>query len=81
MSYHNHYGRNGAVVFIVLWFIAIFADDYNLYAMADNYVEKQYEEFLRKKAAKESAKRAAWKKQLKEYQEKLKREKNSQQDK
>lgn len=42
-------------------------------AMADNYVEKQYAAYLQKKAAKEEAKRRAWRKQLKAYQEKLRK--------
>lgn len=41
--------------------------------MADNYVEKQYAAYLQKKAAKEEAKRRAWRKQLKAYQEKLRK--------
>lgn len=43
--------------------------------MADNYVERQYDAYLAQKAAKEQAKKAAFRKQLKAYQEKLKREK------
>lgn len=43
--------------------------------MADNYIEKQYEEYLQRKAAKERSRRLAWQKQLKAYKEKLAREK------
>lgn len=43
--------------------------------MADNYLENQYEEYLKQKAAKEAAKRAAWRKRLQTYKEKLAKEK------
>ena len=43
--------------------------------MADNYIEKQYDEYLARKAAKENAKKAAFRRQLKAYKEKLAREK------
>ncbi len=43
--------------------------------MADNYIENQYEEYLKAKAAKEAAKRAAWRKQLQAYKEKIAKEK------
>lgn len=43
--------------------------------MADNYVERQYDAYLAQKAAKENAKKAKFRKQLKAYQEKLKKEK------
>lgn len=39
--------------------------------MADNYLEKRYQEYLEKKAAAEKAKRAAWKKRMDTYRKKL----------
>ena len=39
--------------------------------MADNYIENQYDDYLKQKAKKEAAKRAAWRKQLQAYKEKL----------
>lgn len=39
--------------------------------MADNYLEKRYQEYLEKKAAAEKAKRAAWKKRMDAYRKKL----------
>lgn len=48
--------------------------------MADNYVESQYEAYLAKKIAKENAKKATFRKRLKAYQEKLKKEKNQQEN-
>ena len=44
--------------------------------MADNYLENQYEQYLKQKAAKEAAKRAVWRKRLQAYKEKLKNEKH-----
>ena len=41
--------------------------------MADNFLENQYNEYLKKKAAKEYAKKEAWKKRLKAYQTSLKK--------
>ena len=35
--------------------------------MADNYLERQYEDYLAQKAAKEKAKKLAWQKQLRAY--------------
>lgn len=43
--------------------------------MADNYIEKQYDAYLARKAAKENAKKAAFRRQLKAYKERLAREK------
>lgn len=43
--------------------------------MADNFLENQYNEYLKQKAAKEAAKRAAWRKRLQAYKEKLAQEK------
>ena len=45
--------------------------------MADNYIEKQYEAYMVRKAAKEKVRRLAWQKQLKAYKEKIAREKKS----
>lgn len=39
--------------------------------MADNYLEKRYNEYLERKAAAEKARRAAWKKQLDAYRKRL----------
>lgn len=39
--------------------------------MADNFLERQYEEYLAGKAAREKARRLKWQKQLKAYKEKL----------
>lgn len=46
--------------------------------MADNYLERQYDAFLAKKAAAAKAKKLAWQKQLKAYKAKLAEEKASQ---
>lgn len=43
--------------------------------MADNYIENQYDDYLKQKAKKEASKRAAWRKQLQAYKEKLAQEK------
>lgn len=43
--------------------------------MADNFLEKQYDDYLAMKARKEAAKKAAFRKQLKAYKERLAREK------
>lgn len=43
--------------------------------MADNFLENQYEEYLKQKAAKENAKRIAWRKRLQAYKKKLAQEK------
>lgn len=48
--------------------------------MADNYVEKQYEAYLAKKEAKERAKKAEFRRQLKAYKEKLAQEKSKKDD-
>ena len=45
--------------------------------MADNYLEKRYDEYLQRKAAAEKAKRAAWKKRLDAYRRKLAAEQES----
>lgn len=45
--------------------------------MADNFLEKQYDEYLRQKAAKEAAKRVAWRKRLQAYKAKLSQEKEN----
>lgn len=39
--------------------------------MADNYLERKYEEYLERKAAAEKAKRIAWKKRMDAYRKKL----------
>ena len=43
--------------------------------MADNFLERQYAEYLEKKAAHEKAKKLAWQKQLRAYKAKLAAEK------
>ena len=43
--------------------------------MADNYLERQYDDYLALKARKEAARKAAFRKQLKAYQLRLAREK------
>ena len=43
--------------------------------MADNFLEKQYAEYVARKAAQEQAKRKAWQKKMKEYQVRLAAEK------
>lgn len=45
--------------------------------MADNYLEKKYEEYLERKAAAEKARRLAWKKRMNAYRKKLADEKNA----
>ena len=39
--------------------------------MADNYIERQYDDYLRDKAKKEERKRREWQKKLKAYKQKL----------
>lgn len=39
--------------------------------MADNYLERKYDEYLRRKAEAEKAKRLAWKKRMDAYRKKL----------
>ncbi len=39
--------------------------------MADNYLERRYDEYLERKAAAEKAKRTAWKKRLDAYRKHL----------
>lgn len=43
--------------------------------MADNFLENQYNDYLKKKAAKSEARKVAWRKRLKAYQESLKAQK------
>ena len=43
--------------------------------MADNYLERQYEDYLALKAAKEKARKLAWQKQLRAYKARLAAEK------
>ena len=43
--------------------------------MADNYLERQYEDYLAQKAAKEKAKKLAWQNQLRAYKARLAAEK------
>ena len=43
--------------------------------MADNYLERQYEDYLAQKAAKEKAQKLAWQKQLRAYKARLAAEK------
>ena len=45
--------------------------------MADNYLEKKYEEYLERKAAAEKARRLAWKKRMDAYRKKLADENNA----
>lgn len=46
--------------------------------MADNFLERQYEDYLAAKAAREEAKKAAWRRQLRAYQLKLQQQKEQQ---
>lgn len=39
--------------------------------MADNYLERKYDEYLKRKEAAEKAKRVAWKKRMDAYRKKL----------
>lgn len=39
--------------------------------MADNYLERRYDEYLERKAAAEKAKRTAWKKRLDAYRKQM----------
>ena len=39
--------------------------------MADNYLERRYDEYLERKAAAEKARRKAWKKRLDAYRKRL----------
>lgn len=48
--------------------------------MADNYLERKYEEYLERKAAAEKAKRIAWKKRMDAYRKKLAEEADKQAD-
>lgn len=41
--------------------------------MADNFLERQYEDFLAKKAKKEAKRKAEWRKRLAAYKESLKK--------
>lgn len=45
--------------------------------MADNYLERQYEDYLAGKAAREKGRRLKWQKQLKAYKEKIDAEKKA----
>lgn len=45
--------------------------DKKITGMADNYLERKYEEYLEMKAAAEKAKRIAWKKRMDAYRKKL----------
>ncbi|MGN0214657.1 MAG: hypothetical protein ACI4AH_07625 [Muribaculaceae bacterium] len=45
--------------------------------MADNYLERQYEDYLAQKAAKEKAKKLAWQKQLRAYKARLAAQKHA----
>lgn len=40
--------------------------------MADNYLERQYDEYLKAKAAKDAARKEAWRKQMDAYKKRLK---------
>ena len=42
-----------------------------IYLMADNYLEKKYEEFQARKAKEQRAKQIAWKKRMDAYRKKL----------
>ena len=43
--------------------------------MADNFLEKQYDEYDRRKAAREAARKKQWQRRLRAYQERLAGEK------
>lgn len=46
--------------------------------MADNFLERQYDNYLALKARREAARKAAFRRQLKAYQQRLAREKAAQ---
>lgn len=48
--------------------------------MADNYLERQYEDYLAAKAAREKARKLKWQKQLKAYKAKLAAQKSESTD-
>ncbi len=48
--------------------------------MADNYIEKQYDDYIARKAAQDHKARLAWQRKLKAYKEKLAQEKASKQE-
>lgn len=45
--------------------------------MADNYLERQYDDYQRRKAAEQQARRVAWQKRLRQYKEKLRAERQA----
>lgn len=45
-----------------------------LLIMADNYLEKRYDEYVARKEAEQKARQRAWKKQLEAYRKKLSKE-------
>ena len=45
-----------------------------LLIMADNYLEKRYDEYVARKEAEQKARQRAWKKQLEAYRKKLPKE-------
>ncbi len=53
------------------YFVIVRRISYLCRTMADNYLEKRYDEYLERKAAAEKARRAAWKKQLDAYRKRL----------
>ena len=52
---------------------AIFVLDY-IYGMADNYLEKKYEDLQARKAKEQRAKQIAWKKRMDAYRKRLESE-------
>lgn len=65
LRYGKHKGRNAITVTAHPWQLTI-----NI-VMADNYLEKRYDEYLERKAAAEKAKRKAWKKRMDAYRKRL----------
>ena len=53
------------------YFVIVHRISYLCSTMADNYLERRYDEYLERKAAAEKAKRTAWKKRLDAYRKRL----------
>ena len=53
------------------YFVIVRRISYLCSTMADNYLERRYDEYLERKAAAEKAKRTAWKKRLDAYRKHL----------
>lgn len=53
------------------YFVIVRRISYLCSTMADNYLERRYDEYLERKAAAEKAKRTAWKKRLDAYRKQM----------